>query len=115
MLCYGHLLYVEEKDELKSKWLWATVLVTLPFHVALFGIIVAIDRMAPSLASKPIVFLFVIWAVGWLESRLMDQIADDYRPWGAVTDPLAAAGRPLRGRALNSPLRNRTQKCSQRE
>jgi len=86
MLCYGHLLYVEEKDELKSKWLWATVLVTLPFHVALFGIIVAIDRMAPSLASKPIVFLFVIWAVGWLESRLMDQIADDYRPWGAVSE-----------------------------
>jgi hypothetical protein len=32
---------VEEKDELRSKWLWAAVLVTLPFHVALFGIIIA--------------------------------------------------------------------------
>jgi hypothetical protein len=63
MLCYGHLLYVEEKDELRSKWLWATVLVTLPFHVALFGIIIAIDRVAPYLAPNPIVFLFIIWAV----------------------------------------------------
>jgi len=86
MLCYGHLLYVEEKDELRSKWLWATVLVTLPFHVALFGIIIAIDRMAPFLAPNPIVFLFVIWAVGWIESRLMEQIADDYRPWAPVSE-----------------------------
>jgi len=86
MLCYGHLLYVEEKDELRSKWLWATVLVTLPFHVALFGIIIAIDRMAPYLAPNPIVFPFVIWAVAWIETRVMDQIADDYRPWGAVSE-----------------------------
>jgi hypothetical protein len=88
MLCYGHLLYVEEKDELRSQWLWATVLVTLPFHVALFGIIVAIDRMAPYLAPNPILFLFVIWAVAWIEMRLMDQIADDYRPWGALSEPV---------------------------
>jgi hypothetical protein len=80
MLCYGHLLYVEEKDELRSKWLWATVLVTLPFHIALFGIIIAIDRTAPYLASNPIVFLFIIWVFAWLETRLMDQIADDYEP-----------------------------------
>jgi hypothetical protein len=86
LLCYGHLLYVEEKDELRSKWLWATVLVTLPFHVALFGIIIAIDRMAPYLAPNPIVFLFVIWAVGWVESKLMDNVADDYRPWGTVSE-----------------------------
>jgi hypothetical protein len=86
MLCYGHLLYVEEKDDLRSKWLWATVLVTLPFHVALFGIIVAIDRAAPYLAPNPIVFLFIIWAVAWLEMRLMDQIADDYKPWGEPSE-----------------------------
>ncbi len=86
MLCYGHLLFVEEKDELRSQWLWVTVLVTLPFHVALFAIIVAIDRVAPYLAPNPIVFLFVIWAVAWLETRLMDQIADDYRPWGAPSE-----------------------------
>ena len=86
MLCYGHLLYVEEKDELRSHWLWMTVLVTLPFHVALLGIIVAIDREAPYLAANPIVFLFIIWAVAWLETRLMDQIADDYRPWGTHSE-----------------------------
>jgi len=86
MLCYGHLLYVEEKDELRSKWLWATVLVTLPFHVALFGIIIAIDRPAPYLAPNPIVFLFIIWAVAWLETRLMDQIADDYKPWSEPSE-----------------------------
>ena len=86
MLCYGHLLYVEEKDELSSKWLWATALVTLPFHVALFGIIIAFDRMAPYLASNPIVFLFIIWVVGWVEWRLTDSIADDYRPWGPVSE-----------------------------
>jgi hypothetical protein len=86
MLCYGHLLYVEEKDELRSKWLWATVLVTLPFHVALFGIIIAIDRAAPYLAPNPIVFPFIIWAVAWLETRLMDQIADDYKPWGEPSE-----------------------------
>jgi hypothetical protein len=81
MLCYGHLLYVEEKDELRSQWLWVTVLVTIPFHVAFFGIIVAIDRAAPYLAPNPIVFLFILWVVAWLETRLMDQIADDYKPW----------------------------------
>jgi len=86
MLSYGHLLYVEEKDELRSKWLWATVLVTLPFHVALFGIIIGIDRAAPYLAPNPIVFLFIIWAVAWLETRLMDQIADDYKPWSAPSE-----------------------------
>jgi hypothetical protein len=86
MLCYGHLLYVEQKDELRSKWLWATVLATLPFHVALFGIIIAIDRMAPYLAPNPIVFLFIIWVVAWLETRLMDQIADDYKPWGEPSE-----------------------------
>jgi hypothetical protein len=86
MLCYGHLLFVEEKDEFRSGWLWGTVLVTLPFHVALFGIIVAIDRMAPYLAPNPIVFLFLIWAAAWIETRLMDQIADDYRPWDSVSE-----------------------------
>jgi hypothetical protein len=86
MLCYGHLLYVKEKDELREKWLWTTALVTLPFHVAFFGIIVAIDCMAPYLAPNPIVFLFLIWAVGWVETRLIDQIADDYRPWGAGSE-----------------------------
>jgi hypothetical protein len=83
ILCYGHLLYVEEKDELRSRWLWVAVLVTLPFHVALLGIIIAIDRVAPYLAPNPIVFVFIVWAAAWIETRLMDQIADDYRPWGA--------------------------------
>jgi len=86
ILCYGHLLFVEEKHELRSRWLWVTVLVTLPFHVALFGIIVAIDRMAPYLAPNPIVFLFLIWAAAWIETRMMDQIADDYRPWTPVSE-----------------------------
>ena len=53
ILGYGHLLYVEEKDDLRSPWLWATALVVLPFQVALFGIIVAIDRVAPYLAPDP--------------------------------------------------------------
>ena len=83
ILCYGHFLYVEEKDELRSRWLWVAVLVTLPFHIALFGIIIAIDRVAPYLAPNPIVLVFIVWAVAWIETRLMDQIADDYRPWGA--------------------------------
>ncbi|PYT92350.1 MAG: hypothetical protein DMG36_15425 [Acidobacteria bacterium] len=55
----------------------------LPFHVALLGIIIAIDRVAPYLAPNPIVFVFIVWAAAWIETRLMDQIADDYRPWGA--------------------------------
>ena len=80
ILSYGHLLYVEERDELRSPWLWATALVALPFQVALFGIIVAIDRLAPYLAPNPIVFRFIVWAAAWVEKRLMDQIADDYRP-----------------------------------
>jgi hypothetical protein len=88
MLSYGHLLYVEGKDELPSQWLWATVLVSLPFHVALFGIIVAIDRTAPYLAPNPIVFLFIVWVVAWLETRLMDQIADDYKPWGEPSESI---------------------------
>jgi hypothetical protein len=82
ILSYGHLLYVEEKDELTSPWLWATVLVALPFQVALIGIIVAIDRLAPYLAPNPIVFLFIVWVAAWVEKRLMAQITDDYRPWG---------------------------------
>ena len=86
LLCYGHLLYVEEIDELRSKWLWAAVLATLPFHVALFGIIIAIDRAAPYLAPNPIVYLFIIWAVAWLETRLMDQMADDYKPWSEPSE-----------------------------
>ncbi len=86
MLCYGDLLYVEEKDELKSKWLWAAAFVALPFLVALFALVIAIDRIAPYLASNPIVFLPVIWVAGWVERRLMDQIADDYRPWGEPSE-----------------------------
>jgi hypothetical protein len=85
ILCYGHLLYVEEKAELRSPWLWITALVALPFQIALIGIIVAIDRLTPNLATNPIMFLFVIWAAAWVERRLMDQIADDYRPWGPVS------------------------------
>jgi hypothetical protein len=42
--------------------------------------------MAPYLAPNPIVFLFLIWAVGSVETRLIDQIADDYRPWGAGSE-----------------------------
>lgn len=84
ILSYGHLLYVEEKDELRSPWLWATALVALPFQVALIGIIVAIDRLAPYLAPNPIVFLFIVWVAAWVEKRLMDKIAEDYRPWGPV-------------------------------
>lgn len=86
MLCYVHLLYVEEKDELRSHWLWVAVLVTLPFHIALLGIIAGIDRVAPYLAANPVVFLFIIWVVAWLEIRLMGQIASDYRPWGTPSE-----------------------------
>jgi hypothetical protein len=57
-----------------------------PFHVALFGIIIAIDRVAPYLAPNPIVFLFIIWVVAWLETRLMDQIVDDYEPLGEPSE-----------------------------
>jgi hypothetical protein len=85
-LSYGHLLYVEEKDDLRSSWLWTTALVALPFQVALFGIIVAIDRVAPYLAPNPIAFLFIIWAFAWIETRLMDQIADDYKPWSEPSE-----------------------------
>jgi len=60
ILAYGHLLYVEKKDELTSRRLWIAVL-----------------------APNPIVFVFIVWAAAWIETRLMDQIADDYRPWGA--------------------------------
>jgi hypothetical protein len=88
MLCYGHFLYVEEKDEVRSRWLWVAVLATLPFHVAFLGVILAIDRAVPYLAPNPIAFLFIIWAVAWIESRLMDQIAEDYRPWAV---PLESA------------------------
>ncbi len=85
VLSYGHFLYVEEKDEFRSPWLWTTALVALPFLVALIGIIVAIDRLAPYLAQNPIVFLFIVWAAAWVERRLMYQIADDYRPWNPVS------------------------------
>jgi hypothetical protein len=57
-----------------------TALVALPFQVALIGIIVEIDRLAPYLAPNPIVFLFILWVAAWVEKRVMDQIADDYRP-----------------------------------
>lgn len=85
ILSYGHLLYVEEKDELRSLWVWMAALVALPFQAALIGIIVAIDRLAPYLAPNPIAFLFMVWVAAWVEKRLMDQIADDYRPWGPVS------------------------------
>lgn len=81
ILSYGYLLYVEEKDDIRSHWLWASVLVALPFHIAIFGIVIAIDRAAPSLASNPVIYLAIIWAAAWLGRQLMDQIADDYRPW----------------------------------
>jgi hypothetical protein len=58
----------------------------LLFHVALFGIIIAIERAAPYLAPNPIVFLFIIWAGAWLATGLMNQIADDYRPWGEPSE-----------------------------
>lgn len=78
--CYGHLLYVQEKEYIRESWVWKTVLATIPFHIAFVGIIVGIDRTAPYLASNAIVFLFVLWAIGWVETKLMDQIADDYQP-----------------------------------
>lgn len=78
--CYGHLLYVEEKEHIRESWVWKAVLATIPFHVAFLGIVVGIDRAAPYLASNAIVFLFVLWAFGWVETKLMDQITDNYQP-----------------------------------
>jgi hypothetical protein len=75
-----HLRVIRLAWPLRSPWLWMTALVALPFQVALIGIIVAIDRLAPYLAPNPIVFLFILWVAAWVEKRLMDQIADDYRP-----------------------------------
>jgi hypothetical protein len=86
LLCYGHFLYVEGRDELRSGWLWVAVLVSFPFHVALFGIIVAIDKVAPEFAPNPIVLLGITWGVAWVESQLMDQIIDDYRPWASPSE-----------------------------
>ena len=65
VLVYGALLYVEEFAHLKKLWLWKGVLVTIPLHIA---------------------FLFIIWVAAWIETRLMDQIADDYRPWTPVSE-----------------------------
>lgn len=78
--CYGRLLYVEEKEHIRESWVWKTVLATIPFHIAFLGIIVGFDRTAPYLTANAIVFLFVLWAFGWVETKLMDQIADDYQP-----------------------------------
>ena len=78
--CYGHLLYVEEKENIRESWVWKAVLATIPFHIAFLGVIVGIDRAAPYLASNAIVFLFVLWAFGWVETKLMDQITDDFQP-----------------------------------
>jgi len=78
--CYGHLLYVEEKEHIRESWVWKAVLVTIPFHIAFLGIMIGIDKAAPYLASNAIVFVFLIWAFGWVETKLMDQIADDYQP-----------------------------------
>jgi hypothetical protein len=36
-------------------------------QVALIGIIVTIDRLAPYLAPNPIVFLFIVGAAAWVE------------------------------------------------
>jgi hypothetical protein len=87
-LAYGHLLYIERRDDLKARWLWKTVVVALPFHVAFLGLMVALDRIAPGIAPNPIAYGLVIWVFAWVETRLMDQISEDYKPLDAVSETL---------------------------
>ena len=41
----GHLLYVEETQSLSEPWLRTTVLLMLPFHLALFELVMAITTV----------------------------------------------------------------------
>jgi hypothetical protein len=78
--CFGHLFYVEGRDHILQSWVWKVGLVTIPFHIAFLGLIIAINRAAPHLSGNAIVFLFLLWTFGWVETKLMDQIIDDYQP-----------------------------------
>jgi len=79
MICYGHLLYVEELASLGAAWLWKAVAATIPWHVAFVGVLIAFGRGFPTVAPHPIAIIALLWTLSWLEMKLMVPITDAYR------------------------------------
>lgn len=87
-ITYGDCLYVQRNDKLRKRWLWKTVVATMPVHLGLLAGIAWITWISPRFASTAIggvgfiVLCFACEAVffDWVAARLEPKVVQSIEP-----------------------------------
>ena len=91
ILCYGDSFYAARRADLRSPWLWKTILASLPLHVIYLAALFSLDKMFPGVMKIYGVFMLVIIIAFAIEANLIDRIADHFKPRKIETKIQAAA------------------------
>ena len=78
VLSYGDSFYVQRKDKLGEPQLWKAIVTTVPLHSLFLGGIVLADQFLPSLATKVVVSLPILFLCFGIETVLFDRIVDRF-------------------------------------
>jgi len=80
VLSYGDSFHVRRKDNLGERWLWKSVLATIPLHLLFLGCIELLIRSLPRFARTGFSIIGFIALCFVAESLLFDSIADRLDP-----------------------------------
>ena len=72
-MSYGDTFYVQRNHRLRGALLWKVVLLTLPVHLLFICGIIMMDRLVPSIATKVLVGLPVIFLCFGIECVFFDR------------------------------------------
>jgi hypothetical protein len=98
VLCYGGNFYVDRKDDLGKLWLWKVIFVTVPLHLLYLAAVFWSDKQFPSVMTKAIVFIPLLFVGFGIESIVIDRIVGHFKPSKAdqTTGPVVAGGASLK-------------------
>jgi hypothetical protein len=82
VVCYGHILYVEQRGHLRDLWLWKAILASVPLHALYLAALFWSDKMFPEVMTKAIVFTPVLILGLGIEYLLIQAIMSRFRPSG---------------------------------
>lgn len=82
VLSYGDSFYVRRKDNLGERWLWKSVIATIPLHLLFLGGVELLVRSLPNFARTGFASVAFIALCFAIESVLFDSIAERFESLG---------------------------------
>jgi TRAP-type mannitol/chloroaromatic compound transport system permease small subunit len=80
VLSYGDSFYVLRKGKLGERWVWKSVLATIPLHLLFLVGIEGLIRVLPTFARTGLTIVAFVAICFAIESVLFDSIADRFEP-----------------------------------